>query len=178
VPPEPSTAAEREPARHPSTVPAIAQPYQGRRAGLVSRVLAAGIDGLVVVVILTAAYLGLVGAIFLLSPKSFAFPSPSVVFAVTGFLVVLTLYFTASWATTGRTYGDHVMALRVVNFRGRRLRWAGAFVRALACALFPIGLLWVALSRENRSVQDLMLRTSVIYDWRESVPAADTEPAG
>lgn len=145
---------------------------------MVSRGVAAGVDGVVVVVILAATYLGLVGAIFLLSPQSFSFPSPSVVFAVTGFLCVLTLYFTVSWATTGRTYGDHLMALRVVNFRGRRLRWAGAFLRAVACALFPVGLLWVALSRENRSVQDLLLRTSVIYDWRETVPAADTEPAG
>jgi hypothetical protein len=31
---------------------------------------------------------------------------------------------------------------------------------------FPIGLLWVAVSRENRSAQDLALRTSVIYDWQ------------
>jgi hypothetical protein len=31
------------------------------------------------------------------------------------------------------------------------------------CTLFPIGLLWVLVSRENRSVQDLMLRTSVVY---------------
>jgi uncharacterized RDD family membrane protein YckC len=163
--------------RHPGVIPAVAQPYQGRRAGLVSRLLASGVDGVVVVVILAAAYLGLVGAVFLLSPKSFSFPSPSVVFAVTGFLLVLTLYLTASWATTGRTYGDHVMALRVVNFRGRRLRWAGAFLRAVACALFPIGLLWVAVSRENRSVQDVLLRTSVVYDWRETLPGSDTGAA-
>lgn len=31
---------------------------------------------------------------------------------------------------------------------------------------FTIGLLWVAVSRENRSAQDLALRTSVIYDWQ------------
>jgi uncharacterized RDD family membrane protein YckC len=159
-----------------TTIPGPARAYQGRRAGLVSRLIAAGVDGVVVVVILSAAYLGLVGAAFLLSPKSFSFPSPSVVFAVAGFLATLTLYLTVSWATTGRTYGDHLMALRVVNFRGRRMRWAGSFLRAAACALFPVGLLWVAVSRENRSLQDVVLRTSVVYDWHESLPAPDREP--
>jgi hypothetical protein len=34
---------------------------------------------------------------------------------------------------------------------------------------FPIGILWVAMSHENRSVQDVVLRTSVIYDWETQV---------
>jgi hypothetical protein len=34
----------------------------------------------------------------------------------------------------------------------------------MLCTLFPIGLLWVLVSRGNRSVQDLMLRTSVVYE--------------
>jgi hypothetical protein len=32
--------------------------------------------------------------------------------------------------------------------------------------VFPIGLLWTAVSRENRSLADLLLRTSVVYDWQ------------
>jgi uncharacterized RDD family membrane protein YckC len=75
------------------------------------------------------------------------------------------LYFTASWATTGRTVGNHVLGLRVVNFRGARMRWVGAALRAGFCVLFPIGLFWTAVSRQNRSTQDVVLRTSVIYDW-------------
>ena len=123
-------------------------------------------------VLLTGTYLGIVAVQFLLSPHTFSFPDLAAVFALAGFLGMLTVYLTASWATTGRTYGDHVMGLRVVNFRGRRLRWWGAFVRAVACAFFPIGLLWVAVSRENRSLQDVVLRTSVVYDWREAAEAA------
>ena len=76
-----------------------------------------------------------------------------------------------TWSISGRTYGDVVMGLRVVNFRGHRLHVVGALVRAVACAAFPIGLLWVAVSRENRSVQDMVLRTSVIYDWQPRVDA-------
>jgi len=29
----------------------------------------------------------------------------------------------------------------------------------------PDRLFWCAISKENRSLQDLVLRTSVIYDW-------------
>lgn len=157
--------------RHPTAIPVTAQGYQGRRAGLVSRMVAATLDALVVLMLLLAGYLALLGARFMLSPQTFSFPSLSVVFAVAGFLGVLVVYLTASWATTGRTYGDHVMGLRVVNFRGRRMRWAGSFVRAVTCAFFPIGLLWVAVSRDNRSLQDLVLRTSVVYDWRDALPS-------
>jgi uncharacterized RDD family membrane protein YckC len=157
-------------AAHPTAIPAAAQPYQGRRAGLVSRMLAATVDAGVVLVVLLAGYLALLGAKFMISPQTFSFPKLSVIFAVASFLGVLVVYLTASWATTGRTYGDHLMGLRVVNVRGRRMRWSGAFVRAVACAFFPIGLLWVVVSPENRSLQDVVLRTSVVYDWRDSVP--------
>lgn len=152
---------------HRPTIPDRAWAHQGHRAGLVSRTAASAIDAVVVVVLLTSVYVGLVAARFLLQPQSFTWPAPKAIFAIAGFLGMLTVYLTASWATTGRTYGDHVMGLRVVNFRGRRLRWAGAFLRAVACGFFPIGLFWVAVSPQNRSLQDVVLRTSVVYDWRE-----------
>ena len=50
--------------------------------------------------------------------------------------------------------------------RGGRLRWWTAFLRAACCTLVPIGLLWCAVSRRNRSLQDLLLGTRVIYEWR------------
>ena len=62
------------------------------------------------------------------------------------------------------------MGLRVVNFRGEHQRWGGAAVRSLFCTTFPIGLLWVIVSGANRSVQDVVLRTSVIYDWPSGMP--------
>jgi uncharacterized RDD family membrane protein YckC len=79
--------------------------------------------------------------------------------------LLLTLYLAVSWMGSGRTYGNHVMGLRVVNNKGRRLHPLGALVRAVCCVILPIGLLWVLVSGQNRSLQDLVLRTSVIYDW-------------
>jgi uncharacterized RDD family membrane protein YckC len=58
------------------------------------------------------------------------------------------------------------MGLRVVSYRGGRMTLPGALLRAVFCAAVPIGLLWVAVSRENRSLQDVVLRTSVVYDWQ------------
>jgi uncharacterized RDD family membrane protein YckC len=55
--------------------------------------------------------------------------------------------------------------LRVVNSKGQRLHPFAAIVRASLCVILPIGLLWVLVSGQNRSLQDLFLRTSVIYDW-------------
>ncbi len=79
--------------------------------------------------------------------------------------VVMMLYLTACWTASGRTYGDHLLGLRVVGWRGRRLRPVGALLRAVLCVLFPVGLFWILLSPENRSVQDVLLRSSVVYDW-------------
>jgi hypothetical protein len=38
-------------------------------------------------------------------------------------------------------------------------------VRAVLCVAFPPLLFWAIVNR--RSVQDLVLRTAVIYDWAE-----------
>ena len=62
-----------------------------------------------------------------------------------------------------------MIGLRVVGRGGRPLGFTAALARAVVCAVFPLGLLWTAVSRENRSVADLLLRTSVVYDWAVDV---------
>ena len=155
-----------------SPVPREARPYQGETAGLVTRFVANTVDALAVGVGLVVGYLGFNGFRFLVNPRGFQFTGSSVILSVTAALVVFVVYLTAAWATTGRTYGDHLMGLRVVDRRGQRVRPATALLRAVTCIVFPIGLLWCAGSRSRRSLQDMLLRTSVIYDWR---PRAGTE---
>lgn len=147
-------------------IPREARRYQGHRAGLVSRFVASFIDGIVVTVVVLGGYLGLNGFLFLVDPRGFEFTDASVLLSFAVMFVVLVLYLAACWATTGRTYGCHVMGLRVVSRRGRRLGPLVALGRAAFCAVFPIGLVWCAVSLNSRSVQDVVLRTSVIYDWR------------
>jgi uncharacterized RDD family membrane protein YckC len=153
-----------------SSVPREARPYQGHRAGLVSRFLAAAVDFGVMLMALVAIYAAWATLLFVIDPRGFEFPRPALLGDWLAGMAVLTIYFTASWSTTGRSYGQHLMGLRVVNMHGSRLRVLVALLRALFCVVFPVGLFWVAVSRENRSLQDIVLRTSVIHDWLIRVP--------
>jgi uncharacterized RDD family membrane protein YckC len=148
-----------------SPIPREARPYQGQPAGVVTRVAAAAIDAGVVAAVLLLSYCGLAVFVFLLDPRSFTFPDSSLLRSLTSALIVLVVYLTAAWWLSGRTYGDLVLGLRVLNHNGRRLRLPGAPLRAAFCAFVPIGLLWCAVSREKRSLQDVFLRTRVVYDW-------------
>ena len=157
-------------------VPREARPFQGHRAGLVTRAAAGAIDVGVVILALVACYLVVFAFLYLLDPRKFTAPrpSPALVYAVG--VLLLILYLAVSWMGNGRTYGDHVMGLRVVNRQGRRLHPLGALVRAALYVIFPIGLLWVLVSGQNRSLQDLVLRTSVIYDWEVHPLRAPLDP--
>ncbi len=92
-------------------------------------------------------------------------PAPTVQWAIVGFFTALVLYLTAAWWISGRTPGDHVMGIRVVTGQRRRLRFVRALARAILYAAFPVGLFWCAFDSKRRSLQDLVLRTSVIHDW-------------
>jgi uncharacterized RDD family membrane protein YckC len=151
-------------------VPREAWPFQGNRAGLVSRVLAGAVDFAVVVIVVAGGYVAVAAARFLWNSRTFSFPAPPFLLLLAVGSAVMVLYLTGSWAATGRTYGAHLLGLRVLGARGRPMRIGAALVRAIACVAFPIGLFWVVVSRENRSVQDLLLRSSVVYDWSPAPP--------
>jgi uncharacterized RDD family membrane protein YckC len=53
--------------------------------------------------------------------------------------------------------------LRVVGRRSLRVHPLIALLRAVACVLFPIGLVWVALDHDRKSLQDIVFRTRVLY---------------
>jgi uncharacterized RDD family membrane protein YckC len=153
-------------------IPPKARGFQGLRAGVVSRSLAGGIDYALIALATVGTYLGVVVLQFLLDPRDFK----PVTWKFGEFLLLglayMVVYLTVSFATNGRTIGARLLGLRVVGHKGNRMRWIPAFLRAWFCALFPIGLFWCAISRENRSVQDVVLRTSVIHEW----PVAHAAP--
>ncbi len=161
-----------------SALPREARPYQLQRAGLVTRGAAALIDGVVVAGLLLVGYAAWALLLFLVDPRSFSFPDIGLVFSLATALVAVVVYLGLAWRISGRSYGSLVMGLRVVNYRGDRMKLIGSFLRALFCALFPIGLLWVAVSRQNRSLQDSVLRTSVIYDWQPRAASSAARAGG
>jgi uncharacterized RDD family membrane protein YckC len=148
-----------------SPVPREARPFQGAPAGLVTRLLANTIDAIVVCLVIAGCYLGWAAFRFILDPLTFTFPRASLLFFVTAGLVVSTVYLGLAWWLAGKSYGGHVMGLRVTGHHGRGLGPVRSFARAGFCAFFPIGLFWCLVSPRRRSVQDIVLWSVVLYDW-------------
>lgn len=148
-----------------AALPAEARRYQGRPAGLVSRGIAAVVDVGVTGLGLAGCYAAWVAARFTLDPAGFAFPVPDRAVALVAGAVLAGTYLALCWTATGRTAGGQLLGLRVVDGRGRLLRGGRAAIRAGCCVCFPLGLLWVLVDVRRRSVPDVLLRTSVRYDW-------------
>lgn len=160
-----------EPAYHDvDAVPREARGIQGLPAGIVTRTAANTVDFAVTVGVLAGGYAAWFAARFLVQPAQFSPPAPPLGVVLACGAAVLFWYFALSWATTGRTYGDHLLGLRVVDARGDRLRWRHALLRSVLCVAFPIGLFWSVVSAKSKSVQDSVLRTAVVYDWVASAP--------
>lgn len=157
-------------------VPASARSMQGHRAGIVTRLLAGAVDSAIAVLGVGLGYLAVLVVRYVVSPRDFRFLEPGFGLLLLSFLWLLTVYLTLAWATTGRTYGARLLGLRVVDARGRRVRPGVALLRALLCVFVPIVLFWVVVSRENRSAADVLLRTSVIYDWAATPQIPQGEP--
>ena len=129
-----------------------------------TRMLANTVDALVCGAALLIGYVGFNALRLFVTPRSFHLSEPSVFFSLLAAAVLFVVYTAGAWAITGRTYGCHVMGLRVVGPGGGRVHLLVATVRAVLCVLIPIGLC-LCVGRKRRSLADFALRTSVIYDW-------------
>lgn len=140
------------------------QAQAARAAGIVTRTLAAAVDCGVVLAMMGGALLLTAALRFFISPVSFRWPSPSweVSLAVGALLAIA--YLTVGWATSGRSFGGAVLGLRVRGMGGRPLGWLRSVLRAALYVLFPAGLLWCIVSRRRLSLQDLVMRSVVVYD--------------
>lgn len=139
------------------------EPDVERAAGIITRGLAAVIDLFVVLLIMGALYGGLVLVRLVYSPTAFSLPSLNAVFSTVVTFVIAVLYLTGCWTVSGSTAGAATMGLRVVGRRSQRVRLLVGLLRSICCVLFPVGLLWVVLDRQRRSLQDIAFRTRVIY---------------
>lgn len=155
-----------------SVLPAEARGYQGAAAGIATRFAASAIDGVVVVMWLLLMYGGYLALRLVLSPGGFQRPDHSLLLLGAAFFWTEVVYLAFAWWIGGRTIGDRIMGVQVVASRGGRLRFLQSVARALLCAMIPIGLLWCAIDPKRRSLQDIVLRTSVVYNWLPR--AADT----
>src|SRR5260370_35776361 len=83
------------------------EPVSGaeRAAGIITRGLAAVIDLLVVLLIMSALYGGLVLVRLVYSPAAFSLPSLNAVFSAVVTFVVAVVYLTGCWTVSGSTAG-------------------------------------------------------------------------
>ncbi len=139
-----------------------------RPAGIVTRALVAAVDTFVVFLLVALMYFGLVFVRLLFDPRAFSWPSIGTFFSVTACLGVAVIYLTFWWAMSGRTIGSALLGVRLTSHRLTVVRWAAAFARALLCVIFPFGLIWVVFDSRRRSLQDILLRTAVVYDRQPS----------
>ena len=162
-----------EPVTADVVLPREARGFQRERAGIVSRVLAAGIDLGVVAALVGLAVAGRSLWRFFFASEGVAltlhWPTRFGLVSIGG--ILLAIYLAWGWARTGRTVGKRVLGLVVVGRDGGPLPLWKAIVRAVLYVLFPLGLLWSAVSRTNRSVQDAILGTAVRYAWHRPRPA-------
>lgn len=134
-----------------------------RAAGIVSRGVAAVLDLLVLGAVLAALYVGLILVRLMVNPSSFSLPTVGLIFSTAVMFGVAVIYLTGCWAVSGCTVGAAFMGLRVTGRRGGRIAPPIALLRAVACVLFPVGLLWVIIDRRRRSLQDIVLGSRVVY---------------
>lgn len=150
-------------------IPEDARDFQGERAGFATRFLASAIDVGLVALLMMSIWLGIEILQLIFTPGVEVNPPRAATLVLWGYAFT-TLYWTVAWATTGRSLGAWAMGVRVVNRKGERLHWPISLARAAFSVGFPIGLAWALVSRRNRSVQDVVLRTIVIYDWSLRAP--------
>jgi uncharacterized RDD family membrane protein YckC len=149
-----------------------ARSAQGTRAGFVSQALATALDIGTVVVLEFLALMAFGFVRVLVTDEDYAVPQAgpggnTALFFVIGVLVLWT-----AWSGSGRAPGMSVLGLKVVGRDGRhQLSSRRAFWRAvLAVPTLGLGVLWVLVSRKNKSIYDLVCGSAVIYDWRASLP--------
>ena len=146
----------------------------GLRSGLITRLIADAIDLVVVAVLLFGVLVAIGVVMYMLGDGTFRLPHAGPIVTAIAFPVMEIAYLGFTWSSRGRSLGKDLLGLRVLQGDGAKLRTVRAFARAtFVTFLGGPSLLWVAVSRKNLAVHDIVLRTAVIHDWSSAAsPAA------
>ena len=90
----------------------------GRRAGLVSRVLAGGIDLAVTGLIVFGGLVGFAVVRYMLGLAPLQLPRVSGIFTLVAFPITEAVYLAITWSKSGRSVGKKIVGLRVVRNEG------------------------------------------------------------
>jgi uncharacterized RDD family membrane protein YckC len=142
-------------------------------AGFVTRVVALGIDALVIdgIAILAGGAVNLIASLF---GHHGSLNLMEALFGAAAWVAWSAVYFVTFWTLTGQTPGDRVLGIRVVSARGEKLSLRQALRRAggLALAILPLGagLLPILTDDRRRGLHDRIAATVVVWDGDETAP--------
>lgn len=158
---------------HFNAIPNRARIFQGSTVGFTSRFISVLIDMALIAVMLLGAY-GIWLALRYVLTVFYDIPQLSGVPLLLVGYFLMWAYWTWSWATGGKSLGNVLMGIRVQTNSGQDLHLGRSAARALLSVVFPIGLAWAIVSRSNHSIQDVILRTKVVFDWTPLVSAEES----
>lgn len=122
------------------------------RAGLMLRLGALALDGILIFILMMFVYRVL--------PRGLLHDGPGLWF------LGLAIYGAVMWKHKGTTIGGVVCGLKVVRLDQREFDWPTAVVRALGCflslAVAGLGFIWVAFDDEKQSWHDKIAGTAVV----------------
>jgi uncharacterized RDD family membrane protein YckC len=115
---------------------------------------------------------------YMLGNGRFRLPTSGPLRSAAGYSVLEIVYLSVMWGADGQSYGKRILGLRALERGGGHLGPIRAFARAVFVTfLGGPSLLWVAVSRRNLAVHDIVLRTAVVHDWLPSVTATSSPPS-
>jgi uncharacterized RDD family membrane protein YckC len=162
---------------------------EGRVAGFVSRLVALGIDAVLLMV-----FIGLLGLVVVQIENLFERFLPRDLNLQNLFVLatplIIAFYFVGLWALTGATVGKRILGLRVVSADGFPPTIGRSLIRlvgyGLSALVFFLGFLWVLVDEDRRAWHDELAGTWVVYDfsrrhqgevYSHRVESADQEPS-
>jgi uncharacterized RDD family membrane protein YckC len=147
-----------------------ARAAQGQRAGFVSQAAAALLDAGWILIV-DAAVLAVFGFLrYLANDRNYDFPQPGPGGNAAIIFVIGVLLLWSAWSGSGRAPGMGLIGLRVVGRDGEQLSSRRAFWRAVLGVLtFGLGVVWVLVSKKNKSLYDIVCGSAVVYEWRAAV---------
>jgi uncharacterized RDD family membrane protein YckC len=158
-------AGQARPVKPPA---AARDSFQGRYAGLASRLAAFVAD----VVVLTGIFMLVLAAIniaaSILTGKSIDF-NRNDTWVVIAYLVWGFIYFAHFWGLNGRTAGGALFGVQVLTDDGGDVSGRRAIGRTLAFPLsfliLGLGFLGILLGDQRRALHDVIAGTVVVYSW-------------
>lgn len=171
---------------------------RGHYAGFISRLLAFGIDLVVVTVTLVATgwILTTASSLFASLELGQIYPLLRAIIVGIGALVITAGYFILFWTAIGQTPGKILLGVRIVRPYGQPISFWQAIIRYLGYLLstlvFFLGFAWILVDNHRQGWHDKLARTVVIYDWdarpgrylarrteeaRASAPSSEETPA-